>query len=282
MAGDTMATTKEETTVGPSTGSARQPDPVSGRVLPVRPALRRWWDGRAGRQLLFEMALIPAGYYFYKWARHISQDEFGSAFDNARDIIRLESLLGIYNESALQELALRSDGLVRSANWFYANAHFWVTGVALILSYALWPHEYRRLRRGIISVTALALVIHVLYPLAPPRMFPGYGFVDTLEVFGPAIYSDSVLAGQANQIAAMPSLHFAYAVMVAALFVRVTPVRWRWLFILHPVATLLAIVVTANHFWLDAVVAGMLILAVAPYTAPAERPTPSALTPAPT
>ncbi len=245
-------------------------------------AIRRWWDGRAGRQLLFELALIPTGYYFYRWARHFSRDELDVAFDNARHVIRLESLLGMYNESALQELTLRSDELVRSANWFYAYAHFWVTGIALVVAYVCWPHEYVRLRRGVISVTALALVIHVLYPLAPPRMFPEHGFVDTLDVFGPAIYTDSALAGQANQIAAMPSLHFAYAVLVACLVVRAVGSRLRWLAVVHPIVTLLVIVVTANHYWLDAVVGGLLVLAVFPLASTAERPTPTTLSPAPT
>ncbi len=272
----TRATTECATSEGP----VRQPPPE--RLRAEAGALRRWWDGRAGRPLLFEIALIPTGYYFYRWARHFSRDEFDVAFDNARHLIRFESVLGVYNESAVQELALRSDGLVRSANWFYANAHFWVTGLVLILAYVCWPGEYVRLRRGVISVTALALVIHVLYPLAPPRMFPDQGFVDTLDIYGPAIYTDSALAAHANQIAAMPSLHFAYAVLVACLFVRALTTRLRWLAVLHPVVTLLVIVVTANHFWLDAVVGGLLVLAVIPVAAPAQRPTPSSLTPAAT
>ncbi len=292
MEGPTAAgsTVGSPTAAGPTVEGNARPDAREGNARPdarrrtggTGRALRRWWDGRAGRQLLFEIALIPLGYYFYKWARHFSRDELDVAFDNARHVIRFESSLGIYNESGIQDLALRSHDLVLAANWFYANAHFWVTGLALLLAYVRWPVEYQRLRRGIVSVTVLALVIHVLYPLAPPRMFPEYGFVDTLEVFGPSIYTDSALAGQANQIAAMPSLHFAYAVLVASLFVRAIPSPWRWLVILHPVVTLLTIVVTANHFWLDAVVGGLLIVVVSPLTSPADRPARPALTAAAT
>ena len=101
--------------------------------------------------------------------------------------------------------------------------------------------------------------------------FPEYGFVDTLDLYGPAIYTDSAIAGHANQIAAMPSLHFAYAVLVAYLLVRVVSSPLRWLGVVHPLTTVLVIVVTGNHFWLDSVVAGLLVIVLAPLATPARR-----------
>ena len=90
-------------------------------------------------------------------------------------------------------------------------------------------------------------------------MLSQYGFVDTLRVYGPSIYSRDVTASAANQLAAMPSLHFAWSVLVAAGVVWVLRSRWRIVVLLHPVITLLAIVATANHYWLDAAVGGVLV-----------------------
>jgi hypothetical protein len=126
------------------------------------------------------------------------------------------------------------------------------------------------MRNWLMGVTATALAIHVAFPLAPPRMLAG--FVDTLDVFGPDIYPADHTQSVANQFAAMPSLHFGWSVIVAAGFVMVVRNRWRWLALAHPVITLLAIVATANHYWLDAAVAGLLVAAVATLTVvPARR-----------
>jgi hypothetical protein len=110
-------------------------------------------------------------------------------------------------------------------------------------------------------MTIAALVLHVVFPLAPPRMFPDLGFVDTGARVGPAAYGrGSTYGGFANEFAAMPSLHFGWAVAVAWATLLATGARWRYTLIAHPVLTLAAIVATANHFWLDAGAAGLLFL----------------------
>jgi hypothetical protein len=101
--------------------------------------------------------------------------------------------------------------------------------------------------------------VHVLFPLAPPRMLPRLGFIDTARVFGPASYgAGSPYKGFANQFAAMPSLHFGWAVVIAWAALIASSSRWRYVWIAHPVLTLAAIVLTANHYWLDAFVATIL------------------------
>jgi hypothetical protein len=99
----------------------------------------------------------------------------------------------------------------------------------------------------------------VVFPLAPPRMMPG--FIDTMAVFGPNSYADDRVASLANQYAAMPSVHFAWAVLIAYAVVRCSRSPLRWLIVVHPVMTLAAIILTANHYWLDAAVA-LLVLAI--------------------
>jgi hypothetical protein len=114
------------------------------------------------------------------------------------------------------------------------------------------------------AVTAAALVLHLLFPLAPPRMLAATGLVDTARVYGPSVYGSPATDSLSNQFAAMPSLHFGWALMVAVGLIVATRSRWRRLWLLHPALTLLVIVGTANHYWLDAIVAtGLLGLALA-------------------
>ena len=94
-------------------------------------------------------------------------------------------------------------------------------------------------------------------------MLPDAGFVDTLQRFGPRIYSTDTSESVANQFAAMPSLHFGWAFIVAGAYVSIRRTRRSLWAMLHPAITFLAIVATANHYWLDAAVAGVLVVAVA-------------------
>lgn len=106
-------------------------------------------------------------------------------------------------------------------------------------------------------------MLHLLFPLAPPRMLPAAGLVDTGQVYGPTVYGATPATDtMANQFAAMPSLHVGWAVMVAVGLIVATGSRWRWLWLLHPAITLLVVVGTANHYWLDAIVV-VALLAVA-------------------
>jgi hypothetical protein len=116
------------------------------------------------------------------------------------------------------------------------------------------PDAYPSCRRILIVMTGIGLAIHALYPLAPPRMLPGFGFIDTGQLFGPSPYGDTS-EGLANQFAAMPSLHFGWALLVAWGALRFSRSPWRRLLVVHPFLTLAAIIITANHYWLDAVVA---------------------------
>jgi hypothetical protein len=123
------------------------------------------------------------------------------------------------------------------------------------------PAHYFWVRRALILLTASALVVHVLFPLAPPRMRPDLGFVDTGALFGPNVYGPPEGGSIANQFAAMPSLHIGWAVLVALGLIVATRSRWRWLWVAHPILTILVVVGTANHWWLDGAVAIVLLAA---------------------
>ena len=220
---------------------------------------RRWWHSRFGGSLVRELALVIALLLLYKYGRFFTKGHVSAALANARDVIGLERSLGMFSEARLQDLVLHDTALVRFLNVYYLLAHVAVTAAAFIWLYVRHPSTYRRFRNVMIVITVVGMSVHLLMPLAPPRMFPDLGFVDTARVFGPASYgAGSPYKGFANQFAAMPSLHFGWALVIAWAVLIATKSKWRFLVLAHPVITLAAIVLTANHYWLDAVVATFL------------------------
>ena len=217
----------------------------------------RWHPRELLRRIAIECAVVAALFGVYRIVRGFRKDDLAVAFDNAADIIGMESMLGLLVEDDLQRWILSHDALVTLLNHYYIWFHFPVA-VGTLLWLLVWrPASYRPFRNLMTATTGLALVVHVLYPLAPPRLLPG--FVDTMHSHGPNIYPSDILQGAANQIAAMPSLHFGWAVLCAGVLIRVLDAPARWLFALHPLAMFVAILATANHWWLDAVSAMLLI-----------------------
>lgn len=206
-------------------------------------------------------ALLMVGLYgLYKFARFLIRGHSGTAFSNARAVIRFERLWGITNEAHLQELILDKPTLARFFNQYYVLAHFTVISVFLLWLVVLHHEGYRRVRRVLVLVTAMGLLVHIAFPLAPPRMFPDMGWVDTGRVFGPAGYGEhGVFDGVANQFAAMPSLHFGWSVLVAWGVWKYAR-RLRWVGGVHAGLTLSTIVLTANHYWMDSIVASVLLV----------------------
>jgi hypothetical protein len=200
----------------------------------------------------------------YKYGRHlVAEGHVHQALQNARDVIGLERALGVFSEARLQELVDGNLTIIRFLNGYYLIAHVAVTAVAFFWLYLRhWP-AYRRFRNVMVAMTLAGLAVHIGFPLAPPRMFPKFGFVDTAKLFGPAAYGNgSPYKGFANQFAAMPSLHFGWALVIAWAVLLATRSRWRYLVLLHPVLTFAAIVLTANHYFADAF-AALLLFGVA-------------------
>ncbi len=208
-------------------------------------------------RLIVEVGLVALLLSLYRLGRFLSRDQVATAFDNAREVLGLESRLGLAVEADVQRLVLDHQWLVSFLNEYYVRAHFPLTVAFLVVTFIRAPDVYRHMRNLFVIVTGLGLALHVVYPLAPPRMMPG--FVDTIARFGPAIYERSDVASVANQYAAMPSMHFGWAVLVAYGTVLAARRPWRWVAIAHPTITLVSITATANHYWLDAAVAGLLI-----------------------
>jgi hypothetical protein len=139
--------------------------------------------------------------------------------------------------------------------------HLPLTLLVLVWLLRFRPHAYVWVRTALIYATAVALAIHIAYPVAPPRMFPRLGFVDTGLRFGQSAYGPRGSDRIANEFAAMPSLHVGWAFLLAVAVIATFRSRWRWLALMHPAVTMFVVVVTANHFWLDGVAGALLAAA---------------------
>lgn len=216
-----------------------------------------WLRSRYGAQLAFEIALCAALLIIYRSIRTITKSDLRPAFANTRDVMSFESWLGLPFEDDLQRWLLDHPDMIRFLNHYYVLMHFPIAIGLLLFLYFRHHGHYRFFRNLMAFVTFTALIIHLAFPLAPPRMMTG--FVDTMREFGPSIYPKNALDGAANQIAAMPSLHFGWALIAAIAVIRVWNTRWRWLALIHPSVMTLAIIATANHWWIDAAAAGAII-----------------------
>ncbi|GAA0957224.1 phosphatase PAP2 family protein [Kribbella koreensis] len=206
-----------------------------------------------------EAVLLATMFGIYTAGRQFAGKHTGSARGHARDVLAWQNWLHLPNEASLQHAALQVPHLVEGANLYYASVHAPLTGAVLIWLSIWRPKAYSNVRWTIVALTGLALVGHILFPLAPPRMMPG--FVDTGLLYGQSVYGPDASGGVANQFAAMPSLHVGWAALIALSMILITKTKWRWLWLLHPIITFAVVVMTANHYWLDGIVA-LILLAV--------------------
>jgi hypothetical protein len=237
------------------------------RVLRRLPGAKVLRDGRAIYWWV-EILAIGLFYLIYSAVRNADKIRTESAFNHAKQLMGWQSTLGINHELTINEWALHFKPLVVTANYFYGSLHFVVTiGVGIYL-FTKWPNDYPRWRNTIGIATAIALIGFRFWPLMPPRLLdtmPGadYGFVDTLAKY-PTLwtFNSGAMKNISNQYAAMPSVHCAWALWCAcALVPRVRHLWAKALAGLYPVMTVSVIVITANHFFLDAV-GGFAILGI--------------------
>ena len=216
-------------------------------------------DATARPPLVRELLLVVGLFLVYKFGRQLVAGHTAEALRNADRVWDWERTLHLPGEGSVQSLLLHGDTLAHVANTYYATVHFPATVAFLVWLYLKRPAHYVWARRVLATVTGAALVLHLVFPLAPPRMLAAAGLVDTAKVYGPSVYGPPQTDTLSNQFAAMPSLHFGWALMVAIGLVVATRSRWRWLWLLHPLVTLVVIVGTANHYWMDAIAAAALL-----------------------
>jgi hypothetical protein len=207
---------------------------------------------------LAELLFVVPAYILYQFVRGAVHGKAGAAFDNASRVIHIEQRLGIFHEAALQQLILPRDWMVDFFNYLYIWGH-----LPVIIAVALWLYtrhrnNYAVFRNAFLISGLIALIGFSTVPLAPPRFMPEFGFTDTI------INAQSYYAFQnpkiVNQYAAMPSLHFGWDVLIA-IAIGYNGGRWlRAVSVTMPFVMLAGIVLTANHYFLDAAAGALVAL----------------------
>lgn len=255
-------------------------------------------SARAGLRWWKEVAFGVAVYAIYSVVRNqfgSAGGDPGPAFGHARSMIDLERTLRLYVEPTVQRwyLDLPAHGLIRAWNVYYGLAHFLVTFVALVWLFRRDPHRYPLWRNTLAITTSVAVVGFAAYSLMPPRLLddpgefgacqiyapdaaraaapgdltaPGcdrFGYVDTVARYGGWIsFGNEGMKDVSNQYAAMPSMHIGWSTWSALVLVPLLRRRWaKVLAAIYPVVTLVCIVITGNHYWIDGV-GGLVCLAV--------------------
>jgi hypothetical protein len=202
-----------------------------------------------------EIALLMGAYTSWQFATALTFGGLGGAVESGLRIARLEEILGWPSGAAMQAPVLGHEWLMRMADTYYASAHLTVFVITLAWVFLLHRPDWPFTRTTVFLTTAACLLIQYK-PVAPPRLIPELGVVDTAARTGLSVYD--AIPG-ANQYSAMPSVHIAWAAAVALLIVLIARTPWRWLAVLHPLATTWVVVVTGNHYLMDAAVALMLL-----------------------
>ena len=214
--------------------------------------------GDAGRQLgLFVVADLC-----YETVRGVAEGQRVEAFANAHTVIDIEKATGTFFEPDLQSSLIGQRWLIDLANFSYMNTHFVLTTGFLVWLYLYRNETFYFVRNMFMVAMALALVGYALMPTAPPRLVPGEGFVDTITAYAQVNHDSALVRVFVNPYAAIPSMHCAFALMIGipgALIARHRVTRAFWC--IYPIFVFFVVVVTANHYWLDAA-AGALVAAL--------------------
>ncbi|NUT54413.1 MAG: phosphatase PAP2 family protein [Thermoleophilia bacterium] len=213
----------------------------------------------ARRDAVAQLAVVVGAFAAYEAARHLMEPNWAQAFANARRIESVEQVLGLAWEQSLQRAFLAIPDLMQALNVFYFVGHFIFTGIFFIWLYRRSWDGFRSFRDAFLIATAISVVVHYLFPTAPPRL-AGVGLEDTLLLFSGIDIGSPTSSAYSNPVAAVPSLHAAYALGVGIGVVRYTRSSLvRVAGAIYPPLVILTIVVTGNHFVLDAV-AGIAVL----------------------
>jgi uncharacterized membrane protein YkvA (DUF1232 family) len=233
------------------------------RVLQARVLPRGWLDA------LRQVSLFAAAYLAYRLVRGLVEGDANAAFAHARDLISLERTLHVFVEPSIQAWASGSHVVMVLASWLYVNAQTSVTVVALVYLYLRHNRNFYFVRNMLMIGMAIALVGYAVFPTAPPRFMPEWGFIDTVADFTSVhvSHASASLNALTNLYAAVPSMHVAFALMIGWTLARLARRRIvSVLWLLYPFVIAFVIIVTANHFIVDALL-GALTAAVSAYGA---------------
>ncbi|MCQ8770084.1 phosphatase PAP2 family protein [Streptomyces sp. AA8] len=236
-------------------------EPQRGRFAWV-PLFRFWKRPLSRSNVLLELMLLRLGYWVYSYIRGQAPGERSLAEAHGRQILGIEEFLHIDVEHGFNHFVAGVGWLTDAMNYYYGTFHFLVPVSLLVYLYVRRPGTYRWARTALSLATLIALAGFWAYPLAPPRLMPGLGFVDTANGPQDLDHPDfGALTELSNQYAAMPSLHIGWSLWCGVVIAAVAPKPWmKCLGMLYPLLTLSVIVGTANHYVLDAVGGALVVL----------------------
>jgi PAP2 superfamily len=208
-----------------------------------------------------ELAAIAALYAVYELARGLGDATLDVARANTARIVDLERSFGLFFEASVQDWAAGVPSLSTLLGLAYVTLHLGATGAAMVWLHRSHPARFAIVRNVLVIATALSLVFDVLYPAAPPRL-SGLGFADTVSSHTHVNLSSDLLGSLYNPFAAVPSMHFGYALLVG-IVVATTARRplVRAVGALYPPFMLFDIVATGNHFLFDAAMGALVVAA---------------------
>jgi PAP2 superfamily len=226
---------------------------VSRALARVTAKLPQGW-GDAGRQL----GILVLVDFAYELVRGIADSERSVAIAHGQQLIDFERSTHSFFEPSLQAFFLPAHWLIDVANQIYLNAQFSIALGFLVWLYLRRNESYYFVRNMFVVSMGLALIGYTLFPTAPPRMFPAHGFVDTIVDFSNVNHDSSLAKIFINPYAAVPSMHCAFALMIGLTGVRVSR-HWftKAFWAIWPALVIWVVIVTANHYWVDAALGAM-------------------------
>lgn len=207
---------------------------------------------RGWAHLAFQFVIWMGFYFAYQIARGAADRDVVTAFQNGDWVARTEHELGALFEPALQRVVDTSGILVWLTSYTYWLSQFAVVGITLLWVYFRHHDRFAGFRNWLIAANLIGLVGYVLMPTAPPRMFPEWGFMDTLAQYSSINHESGLISLASNPYAAMPSLHAMDAFIVGVVMAGICR-SWatKALWLLWPAWVAFAVMSTGNHYWLD-------------------------------
>jgi membrane-associated phospholipid phosphatase len=214
---------------------------IDARVLP-----RGWAD--VARQLL----MFAGAYALYELVRGLVGDGGYKPFGDATRIIDLERSLHVFIEPSIQAWAQNTHWLMDVADWTYLNAHYVVTMGALVFIYLRRNDSFYFVRNMFMIAMAIALVGYAVYPTAPPRLLPEWGFTDSIRQFTGVTVENGPSSALLNLYAAVPSMHVCFSLMIGipmSRFVKRRTLKVLWC--IYPLFIMFVVIATGNHYLTD-------------------------------
>jgi hypothetical protein len=235
----------------------------------MRPRLRSFQTRafpHGGRDALRQFLPFLIAYALYQVVRGlVNGNDVAKASWNATKIIDLERTLHVFVEPSIQAWTANVHWLMDASDWIYLNAHYVVTICVLLYLYRSRHDSFCFVRNTFIIAMAIALIGYALFPTAPPRLMPEWGFTDSIRQFTGFTVEDHSVKSLLNLYAAVPSIHVCFAILVGWPMAKLSRRRWLkalWLF--YPLVITFAVVATGNHYltdaFLGAITAGVSVL----------------------